>query len=51
MQNKKQHMGNARDHEEQEYIIGIHFCPYNMEKKKRTKFENIWFPTNFELNL
>ncbi len=31
---------DARDHDEHEYIIGINFCPYNMEKKKPTKFAN-----------
>jgi hypothetical protein len=33
---------NARAHDEQEYIFGIHFWPYNMEKIKPTKFANFF---------
>jgi hypothetical protein len=31
---------NARGHDEQEYIFGIHFWPYNRKRIKPTKFEN-----------
>ncbi len=36
---------NVRAHDEQEYIFGIHFWPYNREKNKPTKFGN--FPNFF----
>jgi hypothetical protein len=37
---KRDIWANARDHDKQEYIFGIHFCPYNKEKKESTKFAN-----------
>jgi hypothetical protein len=33
---------NARAHEEQEYIFGIHFWPYNRKKLKPTNFANFF---------
>ncbi len=33
---------NTRAHDEQEYIFGIDFCPYNMKKIKPTKFANFF---------
>ncbi len=33
---------NARAHDEQEYIFGIHFWPYNRKKLKPTNFANFF---------